>query len=437
MVLGDGVRRNIASVDPFERELLRDAFIELNKKKFPGIRTDIPVPGGVTYWFKQDEIHQATHVHKGPEFLPWHREIVNRVEQMLREINPQLSLHYWDWTQDPRNISDANLGGGIIGTLNLFTSEFMGNGPSIPLPIGEPWESAKFYDNQTTLDRDSTNNPADPPNLVERSVEGVPSPVEGDIRILGENDYAAMRRSLEEVHDSMHGFVAMGGPHISFRDPFVFLLHSNVDRIFARWQTDPVHPQRLNPDTVYEPESNENVPVASSVQNLNNKVEPWSTGLSVDQFGNNHSTRPWCAPENEGVPFTYKDPSIVAPPLYDTNLSRAFVARFHEGDPGTGIGGYDLHSTADRAFAFDYDSSGKMDHLVLYRPGTGTIWIVRKNPTTGIFSSVYAQGDPGTGIGGYDLHSTADRAFAFDYDRLGKRNFLVLYRPNTGTIWIM
>lgn len=74
MALGDGIRRNIASVDPTERALLRDALIELNHRFFPGNRTD-PVPGGVTWWFKQDEIHQATHVHGGPEFVPWHREM--------------------------------------------------------------------------------------------------------------------------------------------------------------------------------------------------------------------------------------------------------------------------------------------------------------------------------------------------------------------------
>jgi hypothetical protein len=85
MALGDGIRRNIASVDPAERAMLRDALIELNQRRFPGTRTDSP-PGGVTWWFKQDEIHQATHVHRGPEFLPWHREIVNRMEALLRQI---------------------------------------------------------------------------------------------------------------------------------------------------------------------------------------------------------------------------------------------------------------------------------------------------------------------------------------------------------------
>ena len=101
MALGDGIRRNIKTVDPAERAMLRDAIKELNNRHYPGNRGDMP-PGGVSWWFKQDEIHQATHVHGGPEFLPWHREITNRFEALLREINPQLSLHYWDFKEDPR-----------------------------------------------------------------------------------------------------------------------------------------------------------------------------------------------------------------------------------------------------------------------------------------------------------------------------------------------
>jgi hypothetical protein len=82
---------------------------------------------------------------------------------------------------------------------------------------------------------------------------------------------------------------------------------------------------------------------------------------------------------------------------------------YAQGDPGAGIGGYDLRSAADRAFAFDYDHSGRLDYLALYRPGTGTIWILRNSG--GPFMPVYAQADPGAGIGGYDLRSAADRAF--------------------------
>jgi hypothetical protein len=117
------------------------------------------------------------------------------------------------------------------------------------------------------------------------------------------------------------------------------------------------------------------------------------------------------------------------------NTGGTFTPVYHQGDPGNGIGGYDLKSPADRAFAFDYDHSGKLDHLALYRPATGTIWILKN--TGGTFTPVYHQGDPGNGIGGYDLKSPADRAFAFDYDSTGKLDHLALYRPGTGTIWIL
>ena len=119
MALGDGIRRNIAQVDPAERAMFRDAILEMHQRYYPGSRTDTP-PGGVSWWFKQDEIHQATHVHGGPEFLPWHRELTNRFEELLRQINPQLSLHYWDFKDDPRNIPNGNIGGGASGLVNLF-----------------------------------------------------------------------------------------------------------------------------------------------------------------------------------------------------------------------------------------------------------------------------------------------------------------------------
>lgn len=40
MAIGDGIRRNIASIAPTKRALLRDALIALNHRFFPGSRTD-------------------------------------------------------------------------------------------------------------------------------------------------------------------------------------------------------------------------------------------------------------------------------------------------------------------------------------------------------------------------------------------------------------
>jgi hypothetical protein len=82
-----------------------------------------------------------------------------------------------------------------------------------------------------------------------------------------------------------------------------------------------------------------------------------------------------------------------------------------------GIGGYNPKAEVDRVFTFDYDHSGKLDYLVLHRPGTGTIWILKN--IDGVFEHVYQEGDPGIGIGGYDLRSRHDRVVAFDYITAG------------------
>jgi hypothetical protein len=68
MAPGDGIRRNVAEVSQAERDALIKAILALNKPPYvyPGTRVNNPTAanptGGVTYWFKQDEIHASTHV---------------------------------------------------------------------------------------------------------------------------------------------------------------------------------------------------------------------------------------------------------------------------------------------------------------------------------------------------------------------------------------
>jgi hypothetical protein len=117
-------------------------------------------------------------VHGGPAFLPWHRELCNRFEALLRQVDPNLSLHYWDWNEDPDP---------------LFTASFMGNANG---DAGEPWLSAGFYDPNPSDDdfRDDFihgnpfsptwqgsyplhANPADPPQHITRQKQAGAPPV--------------------------------------------------------------------------------------------------------------------------------------------------------------------------------------------------------------------------------------------------------------------
>ena len=258
MALGDGIRRNILAVSAAKRQRFVFELVKLNSHFYPGSRTDFPA-GGVTYWFKMDEIHQATHVHGGAAFLPWHRELCNYFETLLRQIELDLSLHYWDWTQD------------ISPLFPLFGDM---NGQA-----GKPWLRANFY-NLTAADdkwRDEAvhgnpftptwtgsyalhANPADPPKDRARNVQSGTPPTgtpnwPGDAQFTGAATFSdfdsLMQGPAANAHSAAHRWLGLGNAHTSFRDPIVFLLHSNVDRLWATWQTQSGHADRLDPAKVY------------------------------------------------------------------------------------------------------------------------------------------------------------------------------------------
>jgi len=184
--------------------------------------------------------------------------------------------------------------------------------------------------------------------------------------------FPSLRVALENLHNGAHVYYANVSPHIAFRDPFVFLLHSNVDRLFALWQTDPAHPERVDPATVYATEGNLDVTVpdflgGTTVQNLTHLVEPWSTGV-----GEFHNIRPWEAThENQGVPHDYHDPSVVAPPCYDTNHQNVVLDEVI--NPGAVINFNDVPTgeTTARAAVFKIFACGPVTLQV--KPGTGPV----------------------------------------------------------------
>jgi Common central domain of tyrosinase/Clostridial hydrophobic W len=349
MALGDGIRRDVTTVSQAERDRLRDAIIALHTIHYPGGRGDVPV-GGVSVWFKQDEIHDSTHVHQCPAFLPWHRELVNRFEASIRQVDPDLSLHYWDWTTSP---------------LSLFTPNFMGS-PSGP--AGAPWLSAGFYGGGGPF-RDITGNSFDTPQVITRAAgSGAPVTTAEDSAIVNAVDFQDLNTKLTQAHNNAHGFIGgtIGNPHTSFRDPFVFLLHSNVDRLFAMWQRQPSQPGRLNPNLIYGIDSNSQG--SGDVSNLNpfwgilSPLEPWagpnaqlpSTGVIL----NVQATRPWFAPENQQTVKDSMHPSVVAPPLYDsTNLKLDVLVHLQ------GIGDTTTH---DDQFAGTRGQSRRLEGFQLF-----------------------------------------------------------------------
>jgi len=350
-------RRNVSKISEGDRDGLLKGFIALNTQPefvYPGTRDDKPFVGGVSFWFKQDEIHQATHVHRGPAFLTWHRELCRRFENNLRLVDSQLSLHYWDWNEDPSDTKDKE-----GNSINLFTSAFMGNANG---DAQEPWLSARFYnpypvgENYRGLDPFDNEhiNPADPPIALTRDkpkgtlmdfMEINGAHFFTDEEIINSASYGEMRIKLERVHNWAHSYIGgtIGDPHTSFRDPFVFLIHSNVDRLFAGWQLVRGNEWRLDPQQVYGPEA-ASIALGSTspyvVVGLKTMLSPWcgfgypyecnKTTIQgeVEEPGVN-DVRPWTYPENFHRDPNLKDDmkpknslhkSVVNPPLYDKFL---------------------------------------------------------------------------------------------------------------------
>lgn len=105
-----------------------------------------------------------------------------------------------------------------------------------------------------------------------------------------------------------------------------------------------------------------------------------------------------------------------------------------------GIGGYDLAQQVDRMFAFDYTGNGHADHLVAYRPGGRTVWILERTADpTSPYRAVYASQTRGAGdgIGSWTMDNPTDQMFAFDHTGNGHPDHLVAYRPFSAAVHII
>jgi Common central domain of tyrosinase len=185
-----------------------------------------------------------------------------------------------------------------VNVFDVGSAGFMGSASG---RAGAPLDS---FDNGGLLpgSREQTRNPADPPREITRAVSVGNPPVPNDQATIAPDDWVGMRTSLEGAHDSAHVYIGgtIGRPHSSFEDPFVFLLHSNADRLWAGWQlerfgdTSRVSP-RLDPARAYGVEQSSAL-IQEVMRPWGGQLQPWTT----------HPTLKTAAHR-----------SVVAPPLYD------------------------------------------------------------------------------------------------------------------------
>lgn len=234
--------------------------------------TTLQYSDGVQYWQKQQSVHvdPGNPEHGNPSFLPWHREMINRYEERLKEHDPLVKLLYWDWTESLEDLIDR----GFIG---VSSGSFTFGGVNLSRNVGQQ---------SCTFDTDAT--------LLSATYD----------------DYGAFAPRVENWqrnHDCGHVYIGgntgsagqMSSTATATQDPIFFAHHANVDRTWATWQREDADPDLLDPVAVFG--------ANSSNADINSTMSPWD---------GNTITLPWTGASVTNK--TSKDRSVVYPPIYDT-----------------------------------------------------------------------------------------------------------------------
>jgi tyrosinase len=258
------IRKNANALNPAERNRFVAAFAALNNRG----------TGRFTDFRDMHTVVSQGQAHGAPGFLPWHRSYLLDLERELQAIDPSVALPYWRFDQPAPN---------------LFTPDFMGS--------AGPNNEVQF----------SAANP-----LQFWMTDGVPGVVRGplfnplsekanvisDAQTMGISDGFQLFASEMEgnphgtAHTSFDGAIRSIGT--AARDPLFFLLHANVDRLWAKWQRQYIRFVATQPDSF----DNSSTFVG---HRLNDTMWPWNqiTG----------GTRPPTAPGGTLAPST----SVTAP----------------------------------------------------------------------------------------------------------------------------
>ncbi|MDT4968646.1 MAG: tyrosinase [Acidobacteriota bacterium] len=237
------IRKNANTLTAGERDRFLEAFGQLNGRGL-GRFTDFR------------EMHTAVsdpQAHRAPGFLPWHRAYLLDLERELQRIDASVSLPYWRFDR-PAPV--------------LFTPDFIG--------VSSSSNGTVQFSNSNPLQFWTTDGVQGvnrrPLNNWNPAAQRAPSVfTEAQTFALG-TQYPGFRTLEINPHGQTH--VSFGGSISSIptaaRDPLFFLLHCNVDRLWAKWQR---LNNRFNPA---QAASYDSTPPSRTGHNLPDTMWPWN-----------------------------------------------------------------------------------------------------------------------------------------------------------------
>jgi hypothetical protein len=176
--------------------------------------------------------------HQSPIFLPWHRVYITAFEDALREIDPAVTLPYWDWT------SPASFASGLPASHTDRT--YTDDGRTLPNPL----LSGPIEDRSRTTSRGGG-----------RPLQALSSFAQSVSLAMDSTTYQSFNQRIEAPHGSIHVWVGgtdrtgnplgdMAGVARAAYDPIFWSHHAAVDRQWAIWQR--AHPNGAPPRSVLD-----------------------------------------------------------------------------------------------------------------------------------------------------------------------------------------
>jgi tyrosinase len=220
------IRKNAQTLSPAERDRFVAAFGTLNG-------------GGAGRFRDFRDMHVSSaeaEAHGDVGFLPWHRAYLLDLERELQAIDPAVALPYWRFDQ---------------AAPNVFTREFMGASNSagtVEFAAGHPFNTWRTDGSLGIFRSPRFETGSAPGELL----------TETQTLALGGATPNAAYRGFVGMEENPHGWAHMSfGGFLSTiptaaRDPLFFMLHANVDRLWAKWQwvnkcTSPTEPRAFAP----------------------------------------------------------------------------------------------------------------------------------------------------------------------------------------------
>ena len=257
-----GVRKNAKFLSPIEKENFVKACVLMkaqivNPAAAPSQQYSKWDEYVAVHWMIQDAFAPGDpfvnfgHGGNGSySFLSWHRYFLFQFEKDLQSLVPGVMLPYWDWTDPAPIMTDTFMG--PDGTVNseVRSGYFALNAPGTPgnvtpAPIWWPatlagWTAHAAFGAGSGALRRGLSAVAELPTAI-------------DLRqSLANTTYPSFQNALEsgaglssfhQMHNALHGWIGgafgqMSDPAYSPFDPFFYLHHCNIDRLWTMWQMD-------------------------------------------------------------------------------------------------------------------------------------------------------------------------------------------------------